>query len=522
MAEEIQKSSKNLIKVNNFIKDKKSLIMKFIFPLEFILSLLITYVMLRFVIIKNYSGYNSLKHIIMMGIFGLAILAIIIYNCKNNKGKIEKIVIGFLIPIGMMYLVFMLPSQVPDEQAHLRRAYEVSEGVLIGRKDTISVIPRDLQTKIKPNLESYRQFSESLAGSTDYNDKIEINNPAGTYPFILYIFSAIGFVIARIFDLNILIGCYLAKLMNFIVFLFAAYYTLKIIPFGKYVMTAVMFMPMFLHQATSTSADCLINIICMVFIAYLLYLYFKKEKIKKREGVLLVVLGVLMSIVKYVYLPIIGLSFIFIFSKNMSKKYKIILISSLVILSIIAALGYYIFSSSYGTAFTKYYETNNVNTSEQIKGMISNPKGFLDTLNYTFKNMGETYIYQMVGIALGWLCIYPNRIWITIYIIAMLASCFIEKNKVAFNWKQKIWGCLISVVIILLIVTGMYITWTKVGNIIVDGVQGRYFIPVAFILLLCLCKKENYIKIKNIEYKFPILLCLLNLPILNTIYHFFI
>ena len=40
MAEEIQESSKKLVKTNNFIKDKKSLIMKFIFPLEFIRSLL--------------------------------------------------------------------------------------------------------------------------------------------------------------------------------------------------------------------------------------------------------------------------------------------------------------------------------------------------------------------------------------------------------------------------------------------------------------------------------------------------
>lgn len=520
MTEEIKKISDK--KISNLIKNKKNLIMKFIFPLEFILSLLLTYVMLRFVIVKNYEGYNSLKHLIMMGIFGLVILALIIYNCKNNKGKIEKIVISFLIPIGMMYLVFMLPSQVPDEQAHLRRAYEVSEGVLIGRKDTISVIPRDLQTKIKPNIETYAQFSENLAGNTDYKDTVEFKNPAGTYPFILYIFSAIGFVIARIFSLNILIGCYLAKLMNFIVFLISAYYVLKIIPFGKYAMTAVMFMPMFLHQATSTSADCLVNIISMFFIAYLLHLYFKEETIRKREGVLLVTLGILLSIVKYVYLPIIGLALIFIFSKNMSRKYKIILLSSLILLSVLAAGGYYIFTSGYETAFTNYFESNNVNASEQIKGIINNPVGFLKTLKYTFQNMGETYIYQMVGIALGWLCIYPNRIWITIYLFVMIASCFIENNRFALNWKQKIWGFLIAIGIILLIVTGMYITWSRVGNIIVDGVQGRYFIPVAFVVLLCLSKKQNYIKIKNIEYKLPILLCLLNLPVLNTIYHFFI
>ena len=56
-----------------------------------------------------------------------------------------------------------------------------------------------------------------LGTKVSSKDKIEVNNPAGTYPFILYIFSAIGFVIARIFDLNILIGCYLAKLMNLLI-----------------------------------------------------------------------------------------------------------------------------------------------------------------------------------------------------------------------------------------------------------------------------------------------------------------
>lgn len=499
----------------------KKVLDKFLFPCEFILALLLSYVTFRFFIIKNYEGYHSLKHLILMGIFGLAILSILIYNGKVNKGKLEKIVISFLIPIGMLYLVFMLPSQVPDEQSHLRRAYEISEGVLIGRKDSISVIPKDLKTKIKPNIETYRQFSQNLAGGTNYEDKIEAYNSAATYPFILYLFSSIGFLIARIFSLNILLGCYLAKLMNFIVFLVSAYYILKMIPFGKMAMTAIMFMPMFLHQATSTSADCLVNLVIMLFVAFLLHLRFKEEKVKKKEGVILVILGMIIGIVKYVYLPILGLALILIPTKNMSKKYKIVLITILFTLSVIAAGGYYIFSGTYETTFTTYFETNNVNAQEQIKGILTNPLGYLKTLKFTLSNMTETYLYQMIGNLLGWLCISVKNIWIVAYLIVMLASCFIEKNEVTLKTWQKVLLSLIAIGIIILIITGMYITWTRVGNIIVDGVQGRYFIPVAVIVLLCLCKKDNYIKIKNIEYKLPIVLCLLNLPALSAIYHFF-
>ena len=492
-----------------------------IFPLEFLLSLLFTYVLFRFCIIKNYEGYHSLKHLILMGIFGLAIFGIILYNGKMNKGKLEKIVISFLIPIGMLYLVFMLPSQVPDEQVHLARAYEVSEGIFIGRKDSLSSVPKDFSEKIRPNVGTYKQASQGLAGNTNYQEKKDVRDSAATYPFILYLFSSIGFLIARIFSLNILLGCYLAKLMNFIVFLVAAYYILKMIPFGKMAMTAIMFMPMFLHQATSTSADCLVNIIIMLFVAYLLHLRFKEENVKKSEGVFLVILGMIIGIVKYVYLPILGLALIFIPAKNMSKKYKIILLTTLFVLSIMVAGGYYMFSGTYETAFTNYFATNHVNAGEQIKGMIANPIGYFKTLKFTLSKMSEIYLYQMIGNSLGWLCIGVKNIWITAYLIVMLASCFIEKNKVTLETWQKILGSLIAIGISLLIMTGMYITWTGVGNAIIDGVQGRYFIPVAIIVLLCLCKKDNYIKIKHIEYKLPIVLCLLNLPALSAIYHAF-
>ena len=96
-----------------------------------------------------------------------------------------------------------------------------------------------------------------------------------------------------------------------------------------------------------------------------------------------------------------------------------------------------------------------------------------------------------------------------------------RSNKFEFNFKQKAWGFLISGGIVLLIMTGMYITWTGVGSDVIQGVQGRYFIPILFLALLCLCKKDNYIKIKNIQYKLPIILCWLNLPVLYTIYQFF-
>lgn len=445
-----------------------------------------------------------------------------IESLKNiKKWKYEKIVLAFLIPIGLLYTCLMLPSQVPDEQSHIVRAYEISEGTLVGRKDSKAVIPRDFSTKLIPNMQNYNQFKESILSKTDYNDRIEIEDSAATNPFILYSFSSIGFLIARIFGFNIIIGCMLAKIMNFIIFCIGAYYALKKLPFGKYVFTAIIFMPMFLHQATSISADSVINTMIMFFIAFVLNLYFKKEKITKKDSIILVILSCLIGISKYVYTPIVFISGIMIWSKNIEKKQKILTLSLMFILPLLLALGYYVFSSSYETVFNDYFITNNVNAGEQLKNIMNNPFEYVKIIGNTLRTTSTTYINQMIGGVLGWLCIYVPKAVIGIYLLVILASCYIEENKYELNIKQKIWGILISVGIVLLIMTGMYISWTGVGSDIIQGVQGRYFIPILFLALLCLCKKDNYIKIKNIQYKLPIILCLLNLPVLYTIYQFF-
>ncbi len=503
------------------LSDKKNIIMKLIFPLEFILSLLITCWMFRFMMIRNYEGCLSVKLIVGIIFAGLVVLSLIFYQCKNSKGKLEKIAISFLIPVGMMYVIFMMPSQTPDENAHLMRAYEISEGVLVGRKDSISNVPRDLERGLKPYVETYKQYSDNLTKSTNYNDRVDYPNPAATYPFILYVFSAFGFFIARVFSINILIACYLAKLMNFMVFLIAVYYILKLLPFGKMPMIAAMFMPMFLQQGTSASADCLINIICTLFIAFLLYLYFEKEKLTKKEITFLGILGILMAIVKYVYLPIVGMSLILIDSKNMTKKQKIIFFPILFIVSTIVAGGLFIFTSSYETTFSDYFVARNINASEQIKDILFHPLGFLYTLLHTLKVFGESFIYQATGESLGWLTISIPKIYITAYLFLMVDACFMEKNKVSLNRKQKLLGIFIVIAVSILIITGIYITWNGVGSGLAEGVQGRYFIPILLLALLCLCQKDNYIKINKVEYKLIILLCLLNLPALNAIYQTF-
>ena len=58
---------------------------------------------------------------------------------------------------------------------------------------------------------------------------------------------------------------------------------------------------------------------------------------------------------------------------------------------------------------------------------------------------------------------------------------------------------MIFIGISLFIFLGLYMGWTKTGADIIDGVQGRYFIPILILPFLCLIQKGKYIKFKYIN-----------------------
>ena len=64
---------------------------------------------------------------------------------------------------------------------------------------------------------------------------------------------------------------YIARILNLIVGLILGYYSIKLIPFGKLLLTIYMFLPMYFQQEASISADSLINSVAIFFIAYNLY-----------------------------------------------------------------------------------------------------------------------------------------------------------------------------------------------------------------------------------------------------------
>lgn len=518
-------------KINNIKTIMIKIFNKMKYPLEFIFSLLFIIGMYKFITVKSYEGYWSRKILIYLIFTGIVTLGILIYNCIKDKDKIENIFLNFAIPIGLMYAIFMMPTYTPDAGAHIWKAYELSEGIFITKindeGESLTTVPKALTSYGESILTKYSVLNESKNDElvTDYNTTVDVNTPAKGYFSLFYVIYAVAFLISRTLSLNMIIGLFLARILNYILVLVLGYISIKKIPFGKILLAVYLMIPMMLQQATAISVDSLMNAIIIFFISYILSLMFNNEDLKKKEIIILLVLSAFIGLSKVTYIPLLGLGLILLIRKKDLSLKKKILFS---VLAVIVCLGSMFALSRATSGFTNnksieaYLEEAGVNSQEQINGIIRNPVNYLKVLYNNFKINGTYYLYSCIGEYMGWLTIMSPIQYVYLYIAVLFAAIFVENNSEVLNKKEKIWTFMLALLMDLLIVTGLYIEWSKVNDLIVLGVQGRYFLPVTILMLLCLCQKENYIKIKNPNIVMLVCSSLVNLLFIKQIILFFI
>lgn len=503
----------------NFFKNEKFkeklLKHKFVFVLEFILSFIAAFSMLKLIYAVTYF-YNF--SILWFSVFTVSILPLIfILSIYIGDKKLTRQDLFLLLatPIVSVYFAFIIPLYIPDEIYHYKIAYQLSLGKIFN--STVSI-----PTSITSYGNYYDLLSNIYAGS--YDDVTSIN--AGKYNPLLYVFSSVGILVFRLLNFPPLVGFYAGRFVNTIVFLIVGYYVVKKIPFGKLTVIFYLLGPMFVHQAISFSADAMINIFSMLFIAYVLYIKYDKKKIDKKDFLSIFLSLLFVIIGKYAYF-LLALLLILIrkelleFIKNKSNR-KIII---MMLIIIIVVLFGWIYSYNYiiSTDSVNNYEIIKASDSKLLR-IIKNPFNMLNIYYNTLYTNAYFYLYTSLGGSLGLLNISINMIYIVVYLALLILSAIIEKNKFNINKENKIINVIIYVLTFNIILFGLYLGWGLKTDIIIQGVQGRYFLPIN-ILLLLLINFGNKLKdstfAKKLETILPILLVIIHVLVITDVIKFF-
>lgn len=437
------------------------------------------------------------------GFVGIAIVELLVecgvlsglYYMRKKGVPLERLFLLVAIVLGMLFIIALPPGEGPDEGGHFMRAYGIQEGYFvaerIGESEAVgSPIPVEADFMLGQSgwrdegVKVYDGVLEELARRPSGETKMQSYNTLAVYNFVCYLPQALGILIGRVLGFSVLGMAYLAKIFNFAIWVLLSYYAIKLMPKFKSVFLFIALLPITLQEATSLAPDALTIGLGMFVVAYITHLiYSRRMPITIREKILLGCIAVVISLCKIVYLPLVFLYAILPFERFGTKKKKWIFVIGIIVLAIVLNLIWLAVSFGYITETTP-----GVNAGAQMIGIIKHPFSYIGVMVHTIDVYSFRWINEFLGMSLGAVgFILPTFYFVTSFIICVMVFSQRDENlKVKLIERVVFVGVFLAVSI--LICVSLYVQWTAYDNPIIEGIQGRYFLPIVGLVPLMICR----------------------------------
>ena len=420
-----------------------------------------------------------------------------------------RILINLLIIIEGFFLLFLVPPfQKADEYGHYWRMIGVKEGYFFCSDDNIQYINKkyiDFKDYFRVEQHVFKpttSFPTSLIfnfssffnlNKSEFKTKIGLcqNSPFG------YIFNIVGFLLGDFFNLNLLFQFYLARLFPFIVFLilFNFFYSFLKEKYLKFYFLFFSTIPMIIHQITAISLDSALFIFLYVALFTFLILNSQNNKLSKRVRIFFYFLNLIslffVSFIKPIYFPLMLISILIYFS---FKAFIFILIASFLI---IFQVNQYL-----------NYPLNPIlfSLEAQKKIVFEDPIFFIESIINLIKD-NQILISNIYGIfgVFGWTDSSISYFFVILYLLLFFFLSY--KIKLRLSPIKFLFLFLICITTVILVLYGTYLGATTVGERIVLGLQGRYFLPVFPFILL----SAKFLRVKLIYYFLFMVIIILNI-----------
>ncbi len=455
---------------------------------------------------RSFSFVQFLTIFIALGIVNVLISLYKISNNKERKIKKEFLFLGASLVIGIIFIFINVPQIRYDEHAHFWRAYEIASGNIISR--TTNKLPESVIELFKredgsyPNKEfNYETIKEKVQEPLNGEKSIVFPVGAtGSLTPISYIPQVIGTLAGRILNLSPMIIFWLARITNLLCYIILVFFAIKLMPFEKWksILMIIALFPMTMNLATTLSPDTVIIGATFLAISYVFHLKVAVEKITIQNIVILGILFMIPTVCKIVYFPVCFLLFI-LPKEKFENGLKRILYYILTL--VIVFVPYFVLNKL--VSIGDYAIAIRTNIIEQILFTISDlGRDFITAVN-TFYSESSSYFFEMIG---GWNTI--NIVSIVIFIILILETFNKNEESIQYVFTKKEKIIFLSIIFIetLGVIAAMYLGWTQAKQTVVEGIQGRYFLPILPLVCMLAGKNKIEINMKNKEMKFVIAL----------------
>ncbi|MDP9003210.1 MAG: DUF2142 domain-containing protein [Verrucomicrobiota bacterium] len=394
----------------------------------------------------------------------------------------------FYVLAGIPYLVLTGPFRSPDERNHFLRSYEISElrshpfrpsGGFVG--DNLPSSLSRLSEALDDHSENHiRPAQIALARSLrlDPQKREFAECPMVLYSPVAYLASSVSIAIGRMFGAGPLALVYFARAGNLLVVAWLISLALAHAGFARPAALIVALFPMTLAQVASVSADAMTYGISFLWVALVLELAVgSKVELSRKRIFLLIGLALVLSGLRPPY-PLLGLLVFLIPLRCFGGKFAILVCSAVALASLLPSV---LWNVSVAELYVKPAVEQNIDPQTQLQWVAKHPGVFWHRVKQDFYRNWFEYWDELVG-RLGWLNI-RLPFWIVLGFAVALVACtgIGSRAPPSLVWWQR---CALGLTILVGIVAiefSQYLSFNPIRSAFILGIQGRYFVPFAFV-----------------------------------------
>ncbi|WP_415835805.1 DUF2142 domain-containing protein, partial [Corallococcus soli] len=385
------------------------------------------------------------------------------------------------------------PFQVADEPAHFFRAYQISEGQLTAtRLPTASAggqLPRSVVQVAEhvsegvgghANVRQDRQrLRDAMHAALAPRDTVEWHFAASAIYFpLVYFPQSLGMAPARILEAPPVVVLWAGRLGNVLVALALTALALRLMPFQRWAFALLALTPMVLFQRASVSADPITLSACLLLVALSLhYTFAHPGPLGAKQLGLLLLSAVFVALCKQAYLPL-TLVFLLLPLTRMGTPGRYAL--AVVAVVAVPALLQFAWSSTVRDIFRPS------EVVAQVAHVRAHPFQVMGVLVSDFWTRLPDFLHQAGGV-LGWLDTPVSRpVLLGLGALLLGVMALDAAPSPTVGWRVRVVALGVAVAGVLAIQAMLYLAWTPPGADRVDGVQGRYLLPYAPLLVVAL------------------------------------
>ena len=446
----------------------------------------------------------------------------------------EKIYVVLALIFGLSLVFINPPLQVPDEQDHLNRAYQIAEFNIFQFDSTVPAsLIKLFDTFGRLNFNSLEKTNiNEILSQRDVELNPQVRSALLARPFIFpYFPQASAMFIGKMFNCSPVILLYMGRIFNLLCSIAIIFLAIRTAPFFKWIFFLLGLMPMTLYLCASLSKDAMIISLSFLLISLILrFAYDQQKKISTKDLVILFAVSFLVATSRSIYAMLIGMFLLIPLSRIGSLKKYIIIFMSLIItvflatqietlkplfqpkaaastqttMNLTSSPNALSSPASKPTPIENFERSDRnkspegINISVQKNFILNNPIQYLGILfNSVFISQRTFHLDSFVGM-LGWLNRPLPKWLINFYLLILIATAFLlSNNDIKVGLINKLITASIFIAGVIFIETGLYLTWNPAKQNYIQDVQGRYFIAYAplFFLLLYNTSLKKYLKI---------------------------